>query len=131
MEIAFLTLDDVLALHDELIQRYGGTPGLRDAGLLEAALAMPQAGFGGQYFHQFPHEMAAAYLFHLVRNHAFIDGNKRVALACAILFFKINRVPYSIAEEEAVELILAADSGAMSKGELTAFLHKHLKIPGN
>ena len=54
IEIAFLMLEDVLLLHDELIQRYGGTSGLRDAGLLEAALTMPQAGFGGQYFHEFP-----------------------------------------------------------------------------
>jgi death on curing protein len=130
MEIAFLTLDDVLALHDELIQRYGGTPGLRDSGLLEAALAMPQAGFGGQYFHEFPHEMGAAYLFHIVRNHAFIDGNKRVALAGAVLFFKINRVFYSITEEEAVELTLAAASGQMDKGAVAAFFKRHLKIPG-
>jgi death on curing protein len=129
MEIEFLTLEDVLALHDELIQRYSGSPGLRDAGLLEAALAMPQAGFGGQYFHDFPHEMAAAYLFHLVRNHAFIDGNKRVALACAILFFKINRVSYSITEEEAVELTVETASGNMDKGAVTAFFRKHLKLP--
>jgi death-on-curing protein len=131
MEIAFLTLEDVLVLHEELIRRYGGTPGLRDAGLLEAALAMPQAGFGGQYFHEFPHEMGAAYLFHPVRNHAFIDGNKRVALACAILFFKINRAPYSITEEEAVELTLAAASGRADKGAVTAFFRQHLKITDN
>ena len=131
MDIAFLTLEDVLELHGELIQRYGGAPGLRDAGLLEAALAMPQAGFGGQYFHEFPHEMGAAYLFHLVRNHAFVDGNKRVALACAILFFKINRVPYSITEEEAVELTLAAASGSMDKGAVAAFFWQHLKISDN
>jgi death-on-curing protein len=128
MEIAFLTLEDVLALHDELIQRYGGNPGLRDAGLLEAALAMPQAGFGGQYFHEFPHEMGAAYLFHLIRNHAFIDGNKRVALACAILFFKINRVPYSITEEEAVKLTLSAANGQIDKGAVAEFFRRHLKI---
>ena len=131
MEIEFLTLEDVLALHDELIQRYGGSPGLRDAGLLEAALAMPQAGFGSQYFHNFPHEMAAAYLFHFVRNHAFIDGNKRVALGCAILFFKINRVPYSITEEEAVELTVETASGNMDKGAVTAFFRKHLKLPNS
>ena len=77
MEIAFLNLEDVLALHEELIQRYGGTPGLRDACWKQREC--PQAGFGSQYFHEFPPEMAAAYLFHLVRNHAFIDGNKRVA----------------------------------------------------
>lgn len=128
MEIAFLTLEDILALHDELIQRYGGSSGLRDAGLLEAALAMPQAGFGGRYFHEFPHEMGAAYLFHLVRNHAFIDGNKRVALTCAILFFKINGVPYSITEKEAVELTIAAASGQMDKGAITEFFRRHLKI---
>jgi death-on-curing protein len=128
MEIAFLTLEDVLALHEELIQRYGGTPGLRDAGLLEAALAMPQAGFGSQYFHEFPHEMAAAYLFHLARNLAFIDGNKRVSLACAILFLKINPVSYSITEEEAAELTLGTASGNMDKSAVTAFFQKHLKI---
>ena len=131
MEIAFLTLEDVLALHEELIRRYGGTPGLRDAGLLEAALAMPQAGFGGQYFHEFPHEMGAAYLFHLVRNHAFIDGNKRTALAGTILFFKLNRVPYTITEEEAAELTLAAASGRADKGALTSFFRRHLKITDN
>jgi len=131
MEIEFLTLEDVLALHDALIQRYGGSPGLRDTGLLEAALAMPQAGFGSQYFHDFPHEMAAAYLFHLVRNHAFIDGNKRVALACAILFFKINRVSYWITEEEAVELTVETASGNMDKGAVTAFFRKHLKLPNS
>jgi len=127
MEIAFLTLEDVLALHEELIRHYSGSSGLRDAGLLEAALAMPQAGFGGQYFHEFPHEMGAAYLFYLVRNHAFIDGNKRVALACAILFFKINRVAYSITEEEAVELTYAAASGQIDKGEITEFFRRYLK----
>ena len=126
MEIAFLTLEDVLALHDELIQRYGGAPGIRDAGLLEAALAMPQAGFGGRYFHQFPHEMGAVYLFHLVRNHAFVDGNKRVALACAILFFKINQVPYSITEAEAVEITISAASGQIDKDAVTTFFRKHL-----
>ena len=131
MEIEFLTLEDVLALHDALIQRYGGSPGLRDAGLLEAALAMPQAGFGSQYFHDFPHEMAAAYLFHPVRNHAFIDGNKRVALACAILFFKINRASYSITEEEAVKLTVETASGNMDKGAVTAFFRKHLKLPNS
>ena len=131
MEIEFLTLEDVLALHDALIQRYGGSPGFRDTGLLEAALAMPQAGFGSQYFHDFPHEMAAAYLFHLVRNHAFIDGNKRVALACAILFFKINRVSYSITEEEAVDLTVETASGNMDKGAVTAFFRKHLKLPNS
>lgn len=128
MEIEFLTMEDVLLLHEELIRNYGGRPGLRDAGLLEAALAMPQAGFGGQYFHTYPHEMGAAYLFHLVRDHAFIDGNKRIVLACAILFFKINHVAYSITEREAVELTYEAANGQMDKGSVTEFFRRHLKI---
>jgi death on curing protein len=75
--------------------------------------------------------MGAACLFHLVRNYAFIDGNKRVAFACAILFFKINRVPYSITEEEAVALTLAAAGGQTQKGAVAAFFREHLKIPDN
>ena len=128
MEIAFLTLEDVLALHEELIQHYGGIPGLRNSGLLGAAIAMPQAGFGSHYFHTFPHEMGAAYLFHLVRNHAFIDENKRTALACALLFFKLNGVHYSITEKEAVELTLAAAGGKIEKDAVSAFFRKHLEV---
>jgi death-on-curing protein len=71
--------------------------------------------------------MGAAYLFHLVRNHAFVDGNKRVALACALLFFKINRIRYSITEEAAIDLTLAAAAGKMDKGAVTEFFRKHLK----
>lgn len=126
-DIEFLVLEDVLGLHDELIRRYGGSSGLRDGGLLEAALAMPQAGFGSRYFHEFPHEMGAAYLFHLARNHAFIDGNKRVALASAILFFKINRVAYAISEKEAAELTLAAAGGQIDKGAVAEFFHLRVK----
>ncbi|HYQ81440.1 MAG TPA: Fic family protein, partial [Anaeromyxobacteraceae bacterium] len=73
---AFLTLDEVLALHADQIGRYGGSPGLRDLGLLESALAAPRATFGGEHLHGSLPEMAAAYLFHLVRNHPFVDGNK-------------------------------------------------------
>ena len=128
-DIEFLVLEDVIGLHDELIRRYGGSSGLRDGGLLEAALAMPQAGFGSRYFHEFPHEMGAAYLFHLARNHAFIDGNKRVALASAILFFKINRVAYAISETEAAELTLAAAGGQIDKGAVAEFFRLRVK-PG-
>ena len=76
--IEFLTLDDVLESHREQIRVYGGSEGLRDLGLLESAIAQPPAGFGGVPLHRDLYEMAAAYLFHLVQNHPFIDGNKRV-----------------------------------------------------
>ena len=77
----FLTLDEVLALHADRIARYGGSEGIRDVGLLKSALAAPAATFDGGYLHPTLPEMAAAYLFHLVKNHPFVDGNERVGLA--------------------------------------------------
>jgi|WetSurMetagenome_2_1015567.scaffolds.fasta_scaffold118391_2 hypothetical protein len=78
---------------------------------------------------QFSHATGVAYLFHLVRNHALIDGNKRVALARSILFFKINRLPFSITEEEAIEPTLAAASGQMDKGVVTGYFQRPRKFP--
>ncbi len=80
----FLTVDEVLELHDLQIQRYGGSSGVRDKGLLESAVAMPQASFGGKYMHEGLFQMAAAYAFHIAENQPFIDGNKRTALAAAL-----------------------------------------------
>jgi death-on-curing protein len=77
VEIVFLTTDEALAIHRDQIARYGGSPGLRDAGLLDSALATPQTGFGGEYLRRDLFEMAAAYLLQLVKNHPFVDGNKR------------------------------------------------------
>lgn len=79
--IWFLDLDRALRMHRSLIEAYGGSDGLRDAGLLESALAMPQASFDGQYLHADLFEMAAAYLYHIVQNHPFVDGNKRTGAA--------------------------------------------------
>lgn len=87
-EPRFLSTDEVLTLHETGIDAFGGSLGVRDAGLLDSALATPRQGFGGQFVHEFPFEMAAAYLFHLCANHPFIDGNKRVALAASITFFE-------------------------------------------
>ncbi len=77
MSLEFLTLEDVLEIHALQLARYGGADGLRDPGLLESALAQPQASFGGDFVHESLFAMAAAYLFHIVSNHAFVDGNKR------------------------------------------------------
>jgi death-on-curing protein len=66
----------VLQIHVDQIENYGGAVEIRDRALLESAIEQPRATFGGNYLHQFPYEMAAAYLFHLVMNHPFVDGNK-------------------------------------------------------
>jgi len=125
-EILFLTLDEALLLHHEQIERYGGDPSVRDLGLLQSALAMPQAGFGGQYLHGFPTEMAAAYLFHVVRNHAFVDGNKRTGLAAALAFLKLNNVKYTFKKKAIEELVLSVASGATDKPEVIAYFRKHV-----
>ena len=86
MSIRFLRLDEVLALHVDQVARYGGKEGVRDLGLLESAVAVPEASFGGDFLHATLPEMAAAYLFHLAQNHAFVDGSKRVAAAAMFMF---------------------------------------------
>jgi death-on-curing protein len=85
-----LAVDVVQELHAEAIERFGGSTGIRDLALLESAVAAPQAGFGGVPVYTDHIEVAAAYLYFLCRNHPFVDGNKRVALASCILFLRLN-----------------------------------------
>lgn len=89
-----LDVDGVLAIHVEVLAAHGGSPGLRDRGLLESAVAAPQASFGGDPLMKDPVEIAAAYLYYLCSNHPFVDGNKRVGLASALVFLQANgRLP--------------------------------------
>jgi death-on-curing protein len=90
MEPKFLDEELVKRMHTEIIGRTGGSDGLRDQGLLLSALEMPRASFGGQFLHEDLYEMGAAYLYHLVQNHAFIDGNKRIGVSAAIVFLHAN-----------------------------------------
>ena len=85
-EPEFLTVEDVLQIHDEQLSAYGGATGIRDQGLLESAVAMPQASFGGAYLHEDLPHMAAAYAFHIAQNQPFLDGNKRTGLVAALVF---------------------------------------------
>ena len=85
-----LTAAAVKAIHAEVIAANGGSEGLRDEGLLESAIAAPQATFGGEALMQDAGEIAAAYLFYLCRNLPFVDGNKRTALAACLVFLEIN-----------------------------------------
>jgi death-on-curing protein len=84
--IKFLDAETITTFHNDLIETYGGTRGLRDSGLLESALAQPKAQFGGEYLHDGIFEMASAYGFHICKNHPFIDGNKRSALVAMYTF---------------------------------------------
>lgn len=125
MSTLFLTLDEVLAIHADQITRYGGSFGIRDQGLLESALAMPEASFADEELHPTLFEKSAAYLFHLVKNHPFVDGNKRVALASALAFLAINDVRVSATDDELVELVIGAVAGHVSRADVAVFLREH------
>jgi death-on-curing family protein len=123
----FLTLDEVIAIHCDQIERYGGTMGIRDVALLESAIAAPQAGFGGQYLHRDCVEMAATYLYHLVQNHPFIDGNKRAGAATALTFLELNGIETKIRNLALVDMVMAIAQGKMEKTAITEFLRKHVR----
>lgn len=125
MAVEFLTLDEVLAIHAHQIRRYGGRRGLRDRALLESALAMPKATFAGNELHSSITEKGAAYLFHLVKNHPFVDGNKRVGLACCLVFLRLNGVGVTATDDELVELVMGVADGSRSKSDTAVFLASH------
>ena len=85
-----LTVEGVVAIHGVVLKAHGGSPGVRDQALLESAVAAPQATFGGEPLMKNGWEIAAAHLFYLCRNHAFVDGNKRTALASCLVFLESN-----------------------------------------
>ncbi|MHC4713938.1 MAG: type II toxin-antitoxin system death-on-curing family toxin, partial [Planctomycetota bacterium] len=116
-----LSVEKVVRLHRSMIERYGGTEGVRDVGLLHSAIAMPQASYGGEYLHADLFEMAAAYLYHIVQNHPFLDGNKRVGAAAAIIFLAINDVTIESDEEGLVSMTLSVAAGQAGKSEIAEF----------
>jgi death on curing protein len=122
----FLTLDEVVAIHRDQVERYGGSTGVRDWNLLQSAIAMPLATFGGQFLHTDLVEMAAAYLFHLVQNHPFIDGNKRVGAASSIVFLTVNEIEFRADQDELVELVLSVARGELSKSAVAEFFRAHI-----
>ncbi len=127
MKVSFLTLDEVLALHADQIERYGGRPGIRDVGLLQSALGTPRATFEGRFLHGSLHEMAAAYLFHLIRDHPFVDGNKRVGLAALLAFLGLNSRWLDADPGEVEKLVWSVAAGKTSKAEVAVFVQRHIR----
>lgn len=121
MEPEFLELTEVLTIHADQIERYGGDASIRDAGLLESAVAMPRATFGGEFLHRDLFEMAAAYLFHIVQNHPFVDGNKRTGTATALVFLEMNGVAIDADEDELVALVLDVAQSRADKPRVAEF----------
>ena len=124
-EIQFLTFSDIIEIHEYQIENFGGAAGLRDINLLKSAIGMPESSFGGVFLHPTIYEMAAAYLYHLVENHPFVDGNKRVGAMAALIFLDINTIDFDAPEELFSEMVLKVASGKMLKAEITLFLKEY------
>jgi len=124
--VRFLSVDDVLAIQENTIAMEGGASGLRDSGLLESAVLMPQQQFGGEYLHEGLAAMAAAYLFHIAQNHAFYDGNKRAAALAALVFLQVNGVDALPEPDDLERVTLSVAAGEMSKDEVTDWMRTQL-----
>lgn len=117
-------MDDVLRIHERELARFGGLAGVRDAGLLDSALAQPKAAFGGEFLHGDLFEMAAAYLFHIVSNHPFLDGNKRTGFITALTFLAINGIPIPPPTPLLYDATIAVAEGRLRKDALAALLRQ-------
>jgi death-on-curing protein len=124
-EPAFLRIRHVLGIHQRVVTDFGGSVELRDRGLLESAVTMPAARFGGSHLHDGIPAMAAAYLFHLCRNHPFVDGSKRTALVAAEVFLMLNGMRMDVASEAAEDLARRTADGMAGKDEVVAFFERH------
>jgi death-on-curing protein len=120
----FLSFSEVEEIHTDIIASFGGSFGIRDEGLLESALAQPQATFGGEFLHSTIYEQAAAYLYHISMNHPFIDGNKRTAFAVMDTFLRLNKYYLNLTDEQAYNLVLQVVQGEISKAELINYLQQ-------
>jgi death on curing protein len=123
----WLIRDVILAIHDEQLAEHGGSTGLRDAGLLDSALARPlnRAGYGEPDIA----ELAAVYALGIVQNHPFLDGNKRTAFVALELFLRLNGWVFIVGDVEAVVMVLALAAGELPDDEFTAWVRLHTKEP--
>lgn len=132
--ITFLSREQVESLHDELIESFGGLPGIKNENMLESAIAAPRATMFGEFLHKTVHEMAGAYLFSLANNHGFNDGNKRTAAHCVSTFYLMNGYRLVIETDEWVEFVVTlASPQKPSKQAIADFLKAHVvacQVPG-
>lgn len=120
--IKFLEKSVLLTFHEDHLRRYGGLSGIRDHGLLDSALAQPVATFDGEYIHKDIFQMAAAYGYHLCRNHPFVDGNKRTALVAMYLFLFVNGYQLIADKKSLYAIVMGVADGSIDKQQLADFL---------
>jgi death-on-curing protein len=117
---------DVIAVHDQLLALHGGLSGLRDRGLLESALARPRQHYSYSESVDVV-EMAALYTVAIVRNHPFVDGNKRAGFVAGILFLELNGFKFKGSEEDVIRNVLALAAGDLDEAGYAAWLRANIK----
>ena len=125
MTPTFLSLGEILEIHEDQLARYGGATGILNFAMLESALAQPQMTFDGKPLLSDLFEMSAAYLFHLVQNHPFVDGNKRVGAVAAIVFLLTNDQDINLTEGKLESMTLDVAQGKLDREAIAAVLRSH------
>lgn len=123
----FLSLEQVIAIHDDQIERYGGVHGIARLELLESAVLRPQTTFDGKELYPAIFEKAAAMLHSLVLNHAFVDGNKRTAIVSTLVFLELNGFQLDVKQEELVQAVLKIESKKLNLRKLSLWLKEQSK----
>ena len=128
-EPTWIDARDALMLHDRLLALHGGTAGVRDDGLLQSALARPQQHYA---YADAPDliEMATAYTAGIVRNHPFVDGNKRTGFVVGILFLELNGYRFTATQENAAQAVIALAAGTLDEAGYTSFLRANTEATG-
>lgn len=119
-EPRWITYDEAIAIHSRQLRRFGGAAGLRDEGMLRSALDRPVNKWN--YERADLPELAAAYAFGLVKNHAFVDGNKRIAFMTMMTFLRVNKVRFAPEQALATKMMLALAAGEVSEASLTRWM---------
>lgn len=125
MSVKYLTLDEVIAIHDNMIENYGGSYGIRDLGLIQSALARPQTSFSGQDLYLTIFDKVAALFHSLMFNHAFIDGNKRTAITSSARFLALNNYEIHATEKEIINFPLEAENKHLKLEQIKTWFKKH------
>ena len=123
MATKYLNFETVVAIHQRQIERFGGAPGIRDAGLIEAAVLRPQSGYYADIIDE-----AAALWESLTMNHGFVDGNKRIGFAAAATFLRMNAIRVIATEMEVADFVLTAlETDKFEKSAIEKWLHEHIE----
>ena len=121
MEPVFLELGEILLIHKDQLERYGGSSGIRDIGILQSATSLPRAGIADRYLHEDVFEMSAAYLYYIVRDHPFVDGNKRTGVVVAMVFLAMNDIEISVDEDKLEVIVRSVAEENTTKADVAAF----------